>query len=111
MAEAVGVRNRKTGNVQIDREALSDFWTGTITVGRTAAKLSVVKHEIRKGIYLQVGKKPKGAVVSVGKTKTDAAIGFVISAGETSPLFYIDDLSKLWIISTKANTPITWIAF
>lgn len=98
--------------MQIEKESLPDFWTGTITVGTgTAVQLSSAKHEIRKGVYLRVGAVPADALLSVGKTALDAANGFIIPFGETSPMLYVDDLSKLWLISTKDNTPVTWIAF
>jgi len=97
--------------MQIEKESLPDFWTGTITVGLTAVRLSSVKHEIRKGVYLRVGTLPAGALVSIGKTETDADTGFIVPAGETSPMIYGDDLSKVWLISTEADTPVTWIAF
>lgn len=96
--------------MQIEKESLSDFWTGTITVGTSAMKLSSVKREIRKGVYLRVGATPTDALLSIGKTVTDAATGFIVPAGETSPLLYVDDLSKLWLVSTKAGTLVTWFA-
>lgn len=97
--------------MQIEKESLPDFWSGTITVGLTAVQLSSVKHEIRKGVYLRVGAAPADSLVSVGKTPTDAAIGFIVPAGGTSPMLFVEDLNKVWLVSTKLATPVTWIAF
>jgi len=97
--------------MQIDKESLPDFWTGVGTVSKTPAKLSDASQPIRKGIYIRVGTLPAGALLSIGSTQAVGTIGFVVPAGETSPLLYIDDVSKLWVVSTEDNTPFTWIAF
>jgi len=95
----------------IEKESLPDFATGTITVGTTPARMSSVSHSLKKGVYIRVGAAPEDALVSIGQTELDAGDGFIIPAGQTSPMLYIDDLRKLWLVSTEAGTPITWIAF
>jgi hypothetical protein len=97
--------------MQIDKESLPDFWTGAITVGKTPVQLSSASQPIRKGIHIRVGTLPAGALLSIGCTNAVGTIGFIVPAGETSPLLYVDDLSKLWLVSSEDNTPITWIAF
>lgn len=97
--------------MQIEKESLPDFWTGAAVISTTPVQLSSVIHIVRKGVYIRVGVLPTEALVSVGKTTNVANDGFIISAGQTSPMLYIDDLSKVWLHSTEAATPITWIAF
>lgn len=111
MAVAAVARKQEIDNMQIEKESLPDFWTGTIVVGTSPVQFSAVEHKVRKGVYLRVGTTVADALISIGKTATEAATGFSVAIGVTSPLLYIDDLSKLWIVSNKASTPVSWIAF
>jgi len=95
----------------IEKESLPDFTSGTLTIGATPVKMSGVSHPLKKGVYIRVGAEPEGALVSIGQTSLNAADGFIIPAGQTSPMLYIDDLQKFWLVSTEADTPVTWIAF
>jgi len=97
--------------MQIDKESLPDFWTGAAVIGKTPVQLNAGSQPLRKGIYIRVGTLPAGALVSIGSTQATGTVGFIVPAGETSPLLCIDDVSKLWLVSSEDNTPVTWIAF
>jgi hypothetical protein len=91
--------------MQIDKESLSEFGTNNVTVGTTPMQMQSLP--LRKGVYLTVG--GTTATVTLGKTTT--CNGFEIKAGETSPMLFIDDLSKLFLVSTEEGTTVTWIGF
>jgi hypothetical protein len=95
----------------IEKESLPDFTSGTISVDKTPVQMSSVVHTLKKGVYIHVGASPAAALVSIGQTAAEAAAGFVTPAGATSPMLYIDDLSKFWIVSTENGTTVSWIAF
>ena len=95
--------------MQIDRESLPEFWTGRVSVGTTPVQIQAASLPLRKGLYLKVDETIAAAIVSLGKTTS--ATGFAIKAGQMSPMLFIDDLNKLWLVSTDAATVVTWIAF
>jgi hypothetical protein len=95
--------------MQIDRESLPDFWTGRVTVGTTPVQIQAASLPLRKGLYLKIDETIAAAIVSLGKTAS--VLGFAIKAGQASPMLFVDDLNKLWLVSTDAGTIVTWIAF
>lgn len=93
--------------VQIGKESLADFAAGDGIVGTAAAQLpgrTVVKHVV---VRANGG---NSNVVMVGNSAAQAAIGFVLAAGEQTPPIYIDDLSKIWVIGGAATQGYSWIA-
>lgn len=96
--------------MQIERESLSEFASGTVTVGATPVQIQAASLLLRKGVYLRVSATPAG-LVSIGVNAVKAGAGFIVKYGETSPMLYIDDLNKFWLVSTLADTVVTWIAF
>jgi len=96
--------------MQIEKESLSEFYSGTVTVSGTPVQIQAASLPLRKGVYLRVNELPAG-LVSIGVNAAKAATGFTVKYGETSPLLYVDDLNKLWLRSSVPSTIVTWIAF
>lgn len=96
--------------MQIEKESLSEFYSGTVTVGTSPVQIQAASLPLRKGVHLRVSATPAG-LVSIGVNAAKAGAGFIVKNGETSPLLYVDDLNKLWLVSTLADTIVTWIAF
>lgn len=97
--------------MQITHEALNDFWTGSVTL-EANVPLQLPALPLQKCVVLrnegEGGDTPE-AVVRVGKTGGAAAVGFSIPLGDVSPPIYINNFSKLWLVSDKAAT-VSWIA-
>jgi len=96
--------------MQIEKESLPEFASGTVVVGNSPVQIQAASLSLRKGVYLRIGS-PSAALVSIGVNAVKAGAGFIVKSGETSPMLYVDDLNKLWLVSTEINTGVTWIAF
>lgn len=94
--------------MQIERESLPEFKSGAFSVTATPAQIQAASLPLRKGVYLQVAL--GGGDVMIGTTAANAANGFVVKAGTVSPMLYIDDLNKLWVVS-GTTAALTWIVF
>lgn len=95
--------------MQIEKESLPEFQSGTASVTTAAAQIQSASLPLRKGVYLQVPS--GGGDISVGINGVCAATGFVVPAGTISPMLYVDDLNKLWVKSSSGVVAVTWMAF
>ena len=95
--------------MQIEKESLPEFKSGTVAVTTTPVQLQAASLPLRKGVYLQVPS--GGGDVSIGINSAMASTGFLVKAGTVSPMLYIDDLNKLWLVSSSESVSITWMAF
>lgn len=95
------------GTVQIGKESLAEFATGSGTIGTAADKLP--GREVRKHVVVRANG-GNGNVVMVGHSADAVANGFILSAGQMTPPIYIDDLSKIWVLGGAASQGYSWIA-
>lgn len=93
----------------IEKESLPEFKSGSVAVTGTPAQIQSASLPLRKGVYLQVA--ADGGDIMLGVNGAVAATGFVVKAGTTSPLLYVDDLNKLWAVSSVGSVAVTWMAF
>jgi hypothetical protein len=92
--------------MDITREAVAEFQTGSGTVGTTAARIHSGKGLV-KGVVVRAGTKPIAIQSTPGATSN---AGFQLGAGEQSPWIHIDDLSKVWVIGSEAGCDYSWLA-
>jgi hypothetical protein len=95
--------------VDIDREAQSEFRTGSGTVGTDVVRLSTVGWPVKKYVMLRANG-ANSNVVMIGHSAADASNGFILSAGQQSPPIYVDDLAKVYIVGGAAGQGYSWIA-
>jgi hypothetical protein len=89
-------------------QAQPQFWTGTSTVGTTAAVVGDYT-PLAFGVVLRADGGNSGVVI-IGTTAGNAASGFVLSAGQMSPFIAIDNLNKVFVVGTAAGQKLSWIA-
>jgi len=95
--------------VDIDRESLAEFRTGSGTVGTEVVRLSEIGREVKKYVMLRANG-ANTSVIMIGHSPASVADGFILSAGQQSPPLYIDDLSKVYIVGGAADQGYSWIA-
>lgn len=95
------------GTIDIGKEALAEFATGSGTIGTSPDHLP--DHPIRKHVVVRANG-ANGNVIMVGHSHDAVANGFILSAGQMTPPIYIDDLNKVWVQGGAASQGFSWIA-
>jgi len=95
--------------VQVVKESLPGFMAGNGTVGGTPAQLTTIAFPITKHVVVQAAS-GNGSTVSVGPASAQAANGYILAAGESTPPIYVDDTSKVWVVGGAADQDYNWIA-
>ncbi len=86
----------------------SDFWTDAGTCNTTAKQLKDKSFPLKWGVVVRAttaNTKP----ICIGNSDAKNT-GFLLAAGEQSPLIPIDNLNKLWVVSTEGDQGYSWIA-
>lgn len=95
--------------VNIAKESLpSGFMAGNGTVGTSEQVIDDKAFAIQKHIVIRADS-DNGNDIIVGRPG-DAANGFILHAGETSPPIYVDDTSKVAVVGGAADQAYSWIA-
>lgn len=96
--------------MEIGRETNPDgFRAGHGTVGTSAAQLSTIQFPVLKNVVVRAAAGNSGTI-SVNSASATATNGFVLAAGEQTPLIYVDDVSKIWLIGSGSGQDYSWIA-
>lgn len=95
--------------MDIIKEAVSEFYSGSGTVDATAAQLHTGR-TIVKWVIIKAAADLGAKTISIGPAEGQAAGGFVLTAGQESPPICIDNLNKVWLIGSDAGCGYSWIA-
>jgi hypothetical protein len=86
----------------------SDFWTDAGTCNATVKRLKDNSFPLKHYVVVRAGK-ANTKDICVGNS--DAVnTGLRLSAGEQTPPIPIDNLDKLWVVSTDGDQGYSWIA-
>ena len=92
----------------VDQVAVGDFWTDASTCTTTPKQLKTDSFPLRKGVVLRAD---KSNTKSINVGNSDAKnTGFVLDAGEQSPLLQVDNLNKLYVVASDGTQSYSWIA-
>lgn len=95
--------------ISIGNEAIDgDLLTGRGTVGTTEAKLSAPDYIIHKWIAISADSGNTDDIL-VG-CPGNAANGFILHAGESTPPIYVSNTSKIAVIGGDADQAYSWLA-
>ena len=95
--------------MDITKEAVSEFHTGSGTVGTSAAQLHTGM-AITKYVVVKAAGDLGSKTIHVGPTLAQASSGFVLRAGEQTPPIHVNDLGKVWLVGSDADCDYSWVA-
>lgn len=94
--------------VNIAKESLADFFAGNGTVGTAPAQLIGMALELKKHVVVGADSTNTNTV-TVGSSSAQAGNGFVLRAGEKTPLIFVDDASKVWVVGGASGQKYNWV--
>ena len=85
----------------VDQVAVPDFWTDASTCTTTPQQLKTDSFPLRKGVVLRAN---SGNTTAICVGNSDAEnTGYILAAGERTPLLQVDNLNKLFVVATEAS--------
>jgi hypothetical protein len=93
--------------VNIGKEALGEFKTGSGSVDQTETPLSL-DFQVNKHVVVRADS-GNGSTIKVGPIG-HAASGFILKAGEQTPPIYVDSLAKIGVIGGDDDQIFSWVA-
>jgi hypothetical protein len=91
------------------KDSLSVGFTGTVTVGTTAAKIHSNDVALLSNVTVKAAAANAGTVYVGFRSDVSATTGYPLAAGEAIPIA-IDDLSKVYAIASEAAQSLHYIA-
>ncbi len=85
----------------------SGFDTGSGKINTTPQPLGVLA--VRKSLVIRANGSNTG-VICVGNSPDNAAEGYILGKGETTPPIYVDDLQKVFLVGSANAQGYSWIA-
>lgn len=96
--------------VNIGKESLEDgFMAGNGTAPAAETKVSAVNFPIRKHIVIHADSANGSDDIVVGRVG-QAASGFVLHAGDTSPPIYVSETDMIRVYGAAGTPAFSWIA-
>ena len=92
---------------QVTDVALPSFETGSGSVDTTPQPLGIAM--VRKNLVIRANGSNTG-VILIGNTPQDAAEGYILGKGETTPPIYVDNLCKVFLVGSANGQGYSWIA-
>lgn len=94
-----------------------DIANGHVRIGKEPAQLTIVNYEVMKGVLLRTpgsgDPEPNTAPIWIGgpNSRADSSLkgGMPLTPGE-SMFVPIDDITKLWAVSTEDGQDLAWLA-
>jgi hypothetical protein len=86
----------------------SDFWTDAGTCNATPKRLKDGSFPLKHYVVVRANTSNTKAIC-VGNSDC-ANTGFILAAGEQTPPLPIDNLNKVWVVSTEGDQGYSWIA-
>jgi len=92
----------------VDQVAVPDFWTDASTCTTTPKQLKADSFPLRKGVVLRANS-GNTAAICVGNSDAKNT-GYILAAGERTPLLQVDNLNKLFVVATDGEQGYSWFA-
>ena len=89
-------------------EPASDFWTDAGTCTTTPKRLKDESFPLKHYVVVRANN-GNGKAICVGNSDCKNT-GFILAAGEQTPLIPINDINKVWVVSTEDEQGYSWIA-
>lgn len=94
--------------VNIGKASGSSFSAGSGTVGTTPQPLGPPT-PVRKCVVVRAARSNNRSI-RLGSTKESASDGYLMEKGRVSPPIYVDDVSKIFVVSDAPDQAYSWIA-